>query len=516
MITFKNRYAEFDNLDDSYNENVLWNCYNREYRKNFFNKPSKHNENLRYQLIRSSNFNDMRNNNYFNNNNQSQKSFTPFPRLPPINNNNYNTISNESYQPQNINPSRSSPNMPSLYNNNNNYISTPSGMYNNNNNYNYNNSNDNSFNRYDPNNSSDSIQFFNETGYNNNNDYNQDQNIINTINHYSIKKSLDSELDQLEKERKLLLEQEKLNQIDFELRLLRQKRNADLKRRLDEQQNLIYINNRLKQNEIVNNYIDYNDNNKQIDNNVTRVIYNYRNNNRGNDYKSYTNKTLEEKLKSSLIDDKMYMNELIKEINKMKMSQNEANIQFQKKMDDLVRQNESIKRVNEKMIEKIKDMKYALSENKQNNNDYLIEQRKNIFKQKKLFDNDYINNNNSKSYNDIYNNIFDNNLKKKKDVNYEEKNINYYFGKKDKDVEEFNSLNKNLVNKDNSVVVTPLLFKDNQNKYEKKYYSPYEKYFNNNNTNDNEYSGTRKENLYSLIRKNNNRLEKIKELEEKI
>jgi len=46
-------------------------------------------------------------------------------------------------------------------------------------------------------------------------------------------------------------------------------------------------------------------------------------------------------------------------------------------------------------------------------------------------------------------------------------------GKKDKDVEEFNFLNKNLVNKDNSVVVTPLLFKDNQNKYDKKYYSDY-------------------------------------------
>ena len=35
-------------------------------------------------------------------------------------------------------------------------------------------------------------------------------------------------------------------------------------------------------------------------------------------------------------------------------------------------------------------MKYALSENKQNNKDYLIEQRKNIFKQRKLFDNDYV------------------------------------------------------------------------------------------------------------------------------
>jgi len=517
MITFKNRYAEFDNLDDSYNENVLRNCYHREYRKNFFNRPSRHHENFRYHLI---NFNDMRNNNYFNNNNQSQKSYTPFPRLPPINNNNnnnFNTISNESYQPQNINPSRSSPNMPSIYNNNN-YISTPQAMYNNNNNYNnnYNNNNDNSFNRYDPNNSNDSIQYFNETGFNNNNDYNQDQNIINTINQYSIKKSLDSELDQLEKERKLLLEQEKLNQIDFELRLLRQKRNADLQRRLDEQQNLIYINNRLKQNEIANNYIDYNDNNKQIDNKVTRVIYNYRNNNRENNYKSYDNKALEEKLKSSLMDDKLHMNELIQEINKMKMSQNEANIQFQKKMDDLVRQNESIKRVNERMIEKIRDMKYALSENKQNNNDYLIEQRKNIFKQRKIFDDDFENNNNSKSYNNIYSNVFDNNLNKKKDLNYEEKNIDYYLGKKDKDIEEFNSLNKNLVNKDSGVVVTPLLFKDNKNKYEKKYYSPYEKYFNyNNNNNNNIGDDYGKENLYSLIRKNNNRLEKIKELEEK-
>jgi len=249
---------------------------------------------------------------------------------------------------------------------------------------------------------------------------------------------------------------------------------------------------------------------------VTRVIYNYRNNNRENNYKSYDNKALEEKLKSSLMDDKLHMNELIQEINKMKMSQNEANIQFQKKMDDLVRQNESIKRVNEKMIEKIRDMKYALSENKQNNNDYLIEQRKNIFKQRKIFDDDYENNNNSKSYNNIYSNVFDNNLNKEKDLNYEEKNIDYYLGKKDKDIEEFNSLNKNLVNKDSGVVVTPLLFKDNKNKYEKKYYSPYEKYFNyNNNNNNNIGDDYGKENLYSLIRKNNNRLEKIKELEEK-
>ena len=35
MITFKNRFAEFDNLDDSHNENALRNCYFREFTKNF-------------------------------------------------------------------------------------------------------------------------------------------------------------------------------------------------------------------------------------------------------------------------------------------------------------------------------------------------------------------------------------------------------------------------------------------------------------------------------------------------
>ena len=35
MITFKNRFAEFDNLDDSQNENVLRNCYYKEFHRNF-------------------------------------------------------------------------------------------------------------------------------------------------------------------------------------------------------------------------------------------------------------------------------------------------------------------------------------------------------------------------------------------------------------------------------------------------------------------------------------------------
>ena len=540
MITFKNRYAEFDNLDDSYNENVFRNCYHREYQKFFnFNKNNR-NGNNRYNLIKSFNFNDIRNGNDNYNNNRRQNSFTPFPKLPIINNNNMNynnNISNNSqYQQQNINPSRSSPNMPSIVAYNRNYVATPSPIYNNNNNI-FNNNNDSGFisNNYDTNNiSNDSIQFFNETGNNNYNNnlnvssdsqYNQEQNIINTTNQIAIRKTLDNELEELEKERKLLLEQEKLNQIDFELRYLRQKRNAELQRRLAEQQNLQYIN-RIRENEI--NYNNYNDNNKQFDNNITKVNYNYRiNNYRNNDIdrnfyfdknKSFNQNVLEETIKSNLMKDKLQMNELIDEINKMKLSQQEANIQFQKKMDDLVKQNESIKKVNEKMIKKIKDMKYVLSEKKQNNkNDYLIEQRKNIINENNLFDNNNFKNiNNSKSYNFNRNEFDDLNIHR----NIGENNYDFYLGKKDKDIEEFNTLNKNLINNNNNVVVTPLLYDDNKYIKRIKSYSPFENNqdnYNNykNNTIDNTYSGTRKEDLYSLIRKNNNRLERIKELEEK-
>ena len=368
MITFKNRYAEFDNLDDSYNENVFRNCYHREYQKFFnFNKNNR-NGNNRYNLIKSTNFNDIRNGNDNYNNNRRQNSFTPFPKLPIINNNNMNynnNISNNSqYQQQNINPSRSSPNMPSIVAYNRNYVATPSPIYNNNNNI-FNNNNDSGFisNNYDTNNiSNDSIQFFNETGNNNYNNnlnvssdsqYNQEQNIINTTNQIAIRKTLDNELEELEKERKLLLEQEKLNQIDFELRYLRQKRNAELQRRLAEQQNLQYIN-RIRENEI--NYNNYNDNNKKFENNITKENYNYRiNNYRNNDIDRnfyfdknnlFNQNVLEETIKSNLMKDKLQMNELIDEINKMKLSQQEANIQFQKKMDDLVKQNESIKKIN--------------------------------------------------------------------------------------------------------------------------------------------------------------------------
>ena len=539
MITFKNRYAEFDNLDDAYNENVLRNCYNREYRKNFFrfNRPNR-NENLRYS--HSKNFNDIRLNNNFNSY-QRQNSFTPFPQLPLINNNNMNYNNNDQYQQNNL-QSRSSPNMPSIisYNQNNmNHVGTPFPRYNNN----FNNNNENGFisNNYDVNNvSNDNIQFFNENNslnVSNDSQYNQENNSPNS-SQMAIRQNLDNELEELEKERKLLLEKEKLNQIDFELRYLRQKRNNDLQRRLaEQQQNLDYIN-KIKEAELENIYNNKNQINSSNNNKLRRVNYNYRiSNYRNNNNNSpYNNIYLEEKLKSNVMNDKYYMNELIDQINRMKISQQEANMQFQKKMEDLVKQNESIKMANQRMIEKIKDMKNALSEKKNNdynnesNYDYLIKQRNDRFRQRRLFENNNDYEKNSKSVN-FNNNKFYNNSFKSLDVKRIEENDNkynnYFLGKKDKDVEEFNTLNQNLVSNSNKVVVTPLLYDNNNGKYTKNFdiYTPYENYSNKNLDGDynktknytigNDYSSTRKENLYSIIRKNNDRLDKIREMEEK-
>ena len=82
------------------------------------------------------------------------------------------------------------------------------------------------------------------------------------------------------------------------------------------------------------------------------------------------------------------------------------------------------------------------------------------------------------------------------------------------------------------MVFTPLLFDENnnRNKYTKNFdlYTPIDNSDNKNGINfdgeynknknltmGNDYSDTRKQNLYSLIRKNNNRLDRLKEIEEK-
>ena len=72
------------------------------------------------------------------------------------------------------------------------------------------------------------------------------------------------------------------------------------------------------------------------------------------------------------------MNQLIDEINRMKISQNEANDQFRRKMDDLFVQNSLIQNYNKDLMSKLKEVKYAVKEKEDNPdtiNDYLIEQR---------------------------------------------------------------------------------------------------------------------------------------------
>jgi hypothetical protein len=293
---------------------------------------------------------------------------------------------------------------------------------------------------------------------------------------------LENEIEK-EKQKQLLLEQQRLNRIEKELKELRLKRNIDLKRKLEEKINeqKIYEENKL--------------------NNIRKIKknkYSFRNRNRNQ--KSIKQSLLEESFKSNILNDRIYMNQLIDEINRMKISQNEANDQFRRKMDDLFVQNSLIQNYNKDLMSKLKEVKYAVKEKEDNPdtiNDYLIEQqnkRKNNYK-------NYFNKGNTIRNNYYNNNIFDNNKK-----NYLDKlpniNKNYFLGKKDKDEEEFNLLNQNLVSGNNGVVVSPLLYNKNNKSVKIK------SYINRDENN--------KDDIYSLLRKNNDRLDKIKELEERM
>ena len=147
-------------------------------------------------------------------------------------------------------------------------------------------------------------------------------------------------------------------------------------------------------------------------------------------------------------------------------------------------------------------MKYAVKDREDNPeiiNDYLIEERNKRNNNLKNF----IRNDNMIRNNINYKKISEdeklNNYNDFKSIDYNYKN--YFLGKNDKDVEEFNDLNQNLVNGNGKVVVSPLIYNKNNNKNIK---------FDNFDKNENN-----KDDIYSLLRKNNDRLEKIKELEEK-
>ena len=502
MITFKNRFAEFDNLDDSHNENVLRNCYYREFHRNFLNfGKNRLKGNLRY-FNQNQNYNDIRLKNFRNNNNtiinsQRINSITPLPKIQLNNrnnmNNNFSSIPNRNlHQGQNMNLLRSTPNYSNLRYNNN--TSTPRTFNNNNfNNINNNSFNNNSF-ENSFNNSNDSLQYYNENeniynnnNYNNNNfnnEYNYNNSMNNSMNNslnisneykfnqnqynedmeFEYKKNeIENEIKK-ERQKQLLLEQERLNQIEKEINEIRLKRNNDLKRKLEEKKMEEKIWNLRK---LRNKRIKKNNSKKRMKLN-----------------KSFQQNMLEESLKANMLNDRLYMKQLIDEITRMKVSQNEANEHFMQKIDDLYQQNEMIKNYNKDLMSRLKEVKYAVKEREDNPgtiNDYLIEQHN-----KK--------NNNNKSYFSINDGEKINNYKYR----------NYFLGKKDKDEEEFNLLNQNLVNGNNGTVVSPLIYdKNNYNNRNIKLKS-YTKNENN------------KDDIYSLLRKNNDRLDRIKELEDKM
>ena len=505
MITFKNRFAEFDNLDDSQNENVLRNCYYREFHRNFlrFLGNNKMRGNFRYSN-HNQNYNDIRLKNFRNDNtimnSQRPNSITPFPRIPINNRNNlnqnYNSLQNDNFnQRQNINL-RSSPNYYKLRANN---ISTPIPLNNNNFNNINNNFNNNSF-ENSFNNSNDNIPNVNENENinNNNNNFNNDydfnnsniDNSFNTSRDYQYNNNEDFEFQkkrneieneiQKERQKQILLEQERLNQIEKELQDIRLKRNIELKQKLEQQkiEEKIWNERRLRNKRIKKNNISH------------KIRHN----------KSFKQSILEESFKKNMINDRMHMNELIDEINRMKISQNEANEQFKQKIEDLFEQNNLIQSYNKDLMSKLKEVKFAVKEREDNPdtiNDYLIEQRnkrnninyQNYFRKGNVIRNNYYN-----KY------IEDDKINNNYNYNYK----NYFLGKKDKDEEEFNLLNQNLVNGNNGIVVSPLIYeKNNYNNRNIKFKS-----LTNNENN--------KDDIYSLLRKNNDRLDRIKELEERM
>ena len=477
MITFNNRYAEFDNLDDSKNENVLKNCYFKEFSKNSLGyiKNIKRNQNIRYS---NQNYNDIRLNNI--RSNSQNNIFSSFPKLPFNNNNHnifnkYNSIqfNNNNNEYNNINQrfklkvNKSVPNYNKLvgFNHLNNYIqnanlSTPTRYRYNNNNNNFNNFNniENSFN-----NSNDSIQFFNESEnlYNNYNYNNMD-----ISNEYSYEQEFEQNNEnemieneiRKEKQKQLLLEQERLNQIEKELKELRLKRNLDLKKLLAQKQK---------------------ENNKWLKKNIYSYRIRNRNMNMNKTRKNYNQSFLLESLKSGIIKDRLYMKQLIDDVNRLKLSQKEANIRFREKIDDLFDQNELIKSYNNSLINKIKEMKYVLKEREYKNdiiNDYLIEK---------------INKKNNKYINSF------------RAGNPVRKSNSFFLGKKDKDINDFNLLNKSIINENKKSIVTPLLYDNYKNQKIK---------MKNISRNEN----IKDDDLYYLIRQSKDRLDDLKELEDKL
>ena len=629
MLTFKNRFAEYDNLDDSYNQNVFNNCYHREYRKNFFRGPKMRNQNNRYNNNNNNNeryvVNKSENysNGYFNNNSNinnfressytpSQAPYTPYQNSSQIknlfnNNNNNNDLFSknlnscnsavlinydnndqqynnninynnngqqynnnvEQYNNNNIQQQYNNSNNYQQYNNNSNneqqYINNNNQQYNNNNNqynnnnnqqyinnninnsYNnstslsskfnnisYNMSNDNINNNYleNSNNSINESQIPENLNYNRNNNNNNEnlnssrrydlnltnestynysnnnkriRNYSNSVDAYNNRLfDINDQLNRYNEEQEILKGQEEIDKIENELKNIRQKRVDTLNKKLSELQKLQRISN-LSENNLDRNIKQ---NNKKLNDDINRIKYTLNNNyNHGNysrrvnnsyDFKDKSN-FLKEEINSNLTNDKLCMDELIQEVNRLKLSQIEANKKFQKKMDDLAKQNENIQKVNEKMINKIKDMKHILNEKKQTN-EYIqkymgsknLQQQKYI-PPKKIYRNEYSNTlNNYENESQTINT----NRRKNNFADYGNNIISEDYLDYDKDVKRLLYDPKKNGGKDNSLLY------------------PYDKINGGDNIDGVNGRNSCQMELYNILRTDNGRLQRIKEIDE--
>ena len=552
MLTFKNRFAEYDNLDDSYNANVLKNCYNREYRKNFFRLPKIHNlknryngryNNEIYSVNKSANYAKGYLNNNSNINSYGQSLFTPYQNLPQINNL-YNNNNNNDLFSRNLNTCNSAVlfsynNKQQQYNNNNNIQ-----QYNNNindnysqtllsnkyNNFSCNTSNDNINNNYldNSNNSINESQIQENLNYSgnkgknwttvnsSNNSFNDN---LNTSIRYDLNLSNDSRyiynnnerirnysnsVDNYNKEQEILKGQEEIDKIENELKNIRQKRVNILNKKLLELQQLQNDTN------INENNFDRNikRSNRLLNNCTNRIKYTLNNNYNNENYSKKVNnscnfqdksKILKEEFNSNLINNKMYLEELIQEVNRLKLSQLEVNRQFQKKMDDLAKQNENIKIANEKMLDKIKDMKNVLNEKKEINKykeKYLINKRvhqQKYIPQKKSYRNGYSNPiiNFDNEYQTINTTRRKNNF-----ADYGNNIISEDYLEYDKDVKNLLYDQKKNIKRENSLLY------------------PYDKIEIGGDISGSNGRNSCKMELYNILRTDNGRLQRIKEIDE--
>ena len=325
MYTYNNRYAEFDNLNDTLNDNVFKSCYNAYYRKNHLN--------------------------------QRQTVLTPFSVIPHINQSvnrpnprSYNIITNRIISPysnKSLVTSQSTPNImyvgdESQSNGNNNLThSTDVG----------------NFHFYSPSTepSGINLNLSYDSQYANNN--NRIKEMISRQNYIN---QLDDLIKIKKKQQEEIEHKRKLQKIEDELQEIRDRRNEELKEKLVKDRYLQYIN----KNEVKDIEGLYNKNKEILENidnikNKTKVIqeilssknpykYDYFNPNLSFEENVYQNIK-----KGNLIIDQINTGKMINELEKLKLHNTVANGILHNFINNIKDENE---KVNEYSKDLLKDL----------------------------------------------------------------------------------------------------------------------------------------------------------------